>query len=130
MVSPGCSASATPTSESTSFKSAGTHRAISAMPPLPGAHTISVTFPLRLTAQASACSRPPEPKINTFMGAFPALVSLDGSGVHLDTERLSEQTGGRKSNPPHRNVQHRCSPILIRDGRALHRAGLQGRADW
>jgi hypothetical protein len=40
------------------------------MPPFPGAQTTSVTFSLRFTAQASACSRPPEPKIKTFMGDF------------------------------------------------------------
>jgi hypothetical protein len=76
----------------TSFKSTGTQRAIWLMPPLPGAQTTSVTRWLRLTAQASACSRPPEPKINTFMIA--SLLFL----VLPNPEGLSEQTGAGKSN--------------------------------
>jgi hypothetical protein len=58
------------------LRSTGTQRAICAMPPLPGAQTTSVTFWLRFTAQASACSRPPEPKIKTFIAA--SLLSLCG----------------------------------------------------
>ncbi len=46
-------------------------RAIWAMPPLPGAHTTSVIRWLRFTAQASACSRPPEPRIKTFIAQLP-----------------------------------------------------------
>src|ERR1039458_8192286 len=92
MVSPGCSASAWRTIAATSFRSTGTQRAICAIPPLPGAQTISVTRVLRFTAHASACSRPPAPKINTFMIA--SLLFL----VVQDPERLSEQTGSGKSN--------------------------------
>src|ERR1035438_529804 len=105
IVRSGCSMSATWTMASRSLRSTGTQRAIWAMPPLPGAHTISVTRLLRLTAQANACSRPPEPRIKTFIGAF--LLFL----VAPDAERLSEQTEVRKSTRA--EVFGHCqSPIL------------------
>jgi hypothetical protein len=55
---------------------------------------------LRLTAQASACSRPPEPKINTFMRGLPALAGLlmrvDGAWIlkgYLSKAGAGSQTG-------------------------------------
>jgi len=86
------SATASLTMAPTSCRSTGTQRAICSMPPLPGAHTTSETRSLRFTAQASACSRPPDPKINTFMVVSLLLPMLP------EPERLSEQSGGGKSN--------------------------------
>jgi hypothetical protein len=70
------------------------------MPPLPGAQTTSVTRGLRFTAQASACSRPPEPKIKIFMIAsllFPGSNTPKGyltkPGTGSQTGRAGDQPG-------------------------------------
>src|SRR5271157_398605 len=93
MVSPGCSASATRTIASRFFRSTGTQRAISAMPPLPGAHTTSLTRSLRFTAQASACSRPPEPNIKTFMARSCSFLSSQNLKGYLSKPGWGSQTG-------------------------------------
>jgi hypothetical protein len=77
------------------------------MPPFPGAQTTSVTLSLRFTAQASACSRPPEPKIKTFI----FLPALSGLAKNLKVY-LSKPGGG--SQTLNENEQRRSSPILIR----------------
>ena len=67
------------------------------MPPLPGAQTTSVTRSLRFTAQASACSRPPEPKIKTFIAA--SLLFLLGRMLkgYLSKAGLGSQTAAALS---------------------------------
>ncbi len=49
----------------------GEQRARAAMPPLPGAATISVTSGDCLSAQMMACSRPPPPMTRAFMCLAP-----------------------------------------------------------
>src|ERR1039458_7556803 len=117
MVRPGCSDSARRTIAATSFRFTGTQRDPCAMPPLPGAQTTSVTRLLRLTAQASACSRPPEPRMRTFMRAH-----------LLDRHSRCPKPNGRqcgwgKSNEDGGNGLSRCSPILIRGAHDRRREG-------
>src|SRR6185503_15833119 len=69
MVSPTCSAFASATRPATSSAATSTLRTRGsvAVPPLPGATSTSETFGDCAHFHASACSRPPEPTINTFM---------------------------------------------------------------
>jgi hypothetical protein len=55
-----------------SAESRFTHSATCAMPALPGAQVSRSSRGLAAMAQASACSRPPEPMISTFMAFTPA----------------------------------------------------------
>src|SRR5207302_8468721 len=66
------------TSRSKSIAPMGTHSATSAMPGLPGAQTSRETSGLAEIAQASACSRPPEPTTRMFKNAFPAGLPCNG----------------------------------------------------
>src|SRR5215472_2920116 len=50
--------------------STAAQRAMAAMPPLPGAATISVTSGEFLSAQMRACSRPPPPMTRTFIASL------------------------------------------------------------
>src|SRR6185503_7310923 len=70
MVSPTCSAFASATRPATSSAATSTLRTRGsvAVPPLPGATSTSETFGDWAHFHASACSRPPEPTINTFIG--------------------------------------------------------------
>src|SRR6185312_2515089 len=76
---------------------ASAQRAIRAMPPLPGAQTTSVTRGLRWTAHASACSRPPEPRIRTFIrNTFPPGSTGGRPENSGEPERLSSATRAGK----------------------------------
>ena len=94
-------ASARRTMASRSLRSTGTQRAICAMPPLPGAQTTSVTRGLRATAQASACSRPPEPRIKTFIALpFPPYSPRPEklwSAMGVGEVKRAKQTEGNRS---------------------------------
>ena len=109
----GCSTSARRTMAATSFRSTGTQRATCAMPPFPGAHTTSVTRWLRFTAHASACSRPPEPRIKTFI-CVPRAAS-----VPPKLERLWSAIEGRSVKRPASLLD--SMPILMRGARYAHR---------
>ena len=87
---------------------------ICAMPPLPGAQTTSVTRSTRLTAHASACSRPPEPRIKTFIAI--RLVRLRSAAgmlmkVMVGNAAVVSQTHGRRNA---RTSSQRFQPILSR----------------
>ena len=89
-------------------RSAGTQRAICAMPPLPGAQTTSVTRSLFLTAHASACSRPPDPRIKTFI-----VIASCGSGLCRNSQAgLWSAIGRWKSNRHRHRLVTSRSPIL------------------
>ena len=99
MVRSGCSTSTRRTIASTSLRLTGRQRATCAMPPLPGAQTICEARGLRAIAQARACSRPPEPRIKTFMTAnlSSGASTAEGSAAR-SPKGYGRQLGWGKSN--------------------------------
>src|ERR1700690_2013073 len=134
MVRSGFSASARRTMAARFLRSTETQRAIWAMPPLPGAQTISVTRELRLTAQSRACSRPPEPRIRAFIRvSFSKLIQnqknngrqwrrgkSNGADSEFDELALAYTDAGCVSRPAHEDGCER------RDGREAHQAVQRG----
>src|SRR5689334_25415904 len=82
MVRPTCSRSASATRPDTSSAATSTLRTRGsvAVPPLPGATSTSDTFGDCAHFHASACSRPPEPTINTFMGGAGSVPEVAHAG--------------------------------------------------
>src|SRR5579863_2226380 len=98
-VKAGDSASTTRTMSSTLFMSTGMQRATCAIPPLPGAQTTSVTRGLRASAEARACSRPPEPRIRTFMEVDSPKGMVGNGGSRSQTARGAPGNGRHSSSP-------------------------------
>src|SRR5207244_105746 len=94
MVRPTCSVFASATSAATSSAATSTLRTRGsvAVPPLPGATSTSETFGDFAHFQASACSRPPEPTINTFMSGAGSVPEVAHAGEH---HRHAVLVGGR-----------------------------------